>query len=70
MTRAAEISEAFVKSQPASAARALDQVSSADVAAFIGSVGEVEGESTPSMRFNAVAGFMWRGTFGKRGTII
>jgi Mg/Co/Ni transporter MgtE len=43
MTRAAEISAAFVRSQPDSAARALDHVSPADVAAFIASVGEVEG---------------------------
>jgi Mg/Co/Ni transporter MgtE len=42
MSRAAEISGAFIKSQPASAARALDQVSPADVAAFLESLAEAD----------------------------
>ncbi len=42
MTRAAEISRAFLRNQPASAARALDHVSPADVAAFIAPLAEAE----------------------------
>ena len=42
MTKAAEISRAFLRNQPASAARALDHVSPADVAAFIAPLNEAE----------------------------
>jgi Mg/Co/Ni transporter MgtE len=42
MTKAAEISRAFLRSQPASAARALDNVASADVAAFVAPLDEAE----------------------------
>lgn len=42
MTRAAEISRAFLRDQPASAARALDHVAPADVAAFIAPLSEAE----------------------------
>lgn len=42
MTRAAEISQTFLRNQPASAARALDNVASADVAAFVAPLDEAE----------------------------
>ncbi len=42
MTRAAEISRAFLKNQPASAARALDGVPPADVAAFVAAEDEAD----------------------------
>lgn len=42
MSRAAELSRSFVKTQPARAARALDQVPAGDVAAFFASIGEAE----------------------------
>ena len=42
MNRAAELSKSFLKDQPARAARALDQILAADVAAFVGMLGEAE----------------------------
>ncbi|MGD1876531.1 MAG: CBS domain-containing protein [Kiloniellaceae bacterium] len=42
MNRAVELSRAFVRDQPASAAHALDQISSADVAAFVINLEEEE----------------------------
>ena len=42
MSRAAELSRSFVKDQPARAARALDQIPAADVAAFIAALSDVE----------------------------
>lgn len=42
MNRAAELSKAFVETQPVSAARTLDLVPSADAAAFLGSLAEPE----------------------------
>ena len=42
MSRAAELSRSFLKAQPVRAARALDQIPAADVAAFFASLGEAE----------------------------
>jgi len=42
MTRAADISRAFLRDQPASAARALERVAPADVAAFVAPLDEAE----------------------------